>query len=232
MTGIQENVPAGGFITKVERQAKALQRYNVFIDDRFAFSVHEDIMIKYRLLKGTEVEPTELETILAAEERHKAYLSAVRLLASRLRSEYEIRTRLKEKEFEPVVIEDVISRLRMEGYLNDALFAEQMTKQRSESQKKGRQWIKQELKQKGISKEHIETALAGVKADMERDLAYALVAKRYKREWEEDPVKARRKIAGFLQRRGYTSAIVQQVLSKMPHPGRDSDEFVDFSEYD
>ncbi|MED4601733.1 RecX family transcriptional regulator [Paenibacillus validus] len=234
MTGYQESAPLGGFITKVERQARAQQRYNVFIDDKLAFSVHEDIMIKYRLLKGAQVESAEMERILAAEERHKAYLSAVRLLASRLRSEHEMRSRLKEKEFQPDVIEDVISRLRTEGYLNDALFAEQMAKQRSQSQKKGRHWIKQELKQKGVPKEHIETALAGVDAETEREAAYALVSRRYKREWEEDPSKARRKIASFLQRRGYTLTVVQQVLGKMPQRSMDDDDLaeLDLSEYE
>ncbi|WP_159884261.1 RecX family transcriptional regulator [Paenibacillus puerhi] len=217
MTDETVQAPLGGVITKVERQARAKQRYNVYLDDVFAFSVHEDLMVKYRLLKGTMIEPEEYGRILTEEERHRAYLSAIRLLSSRLRSEYEIRERLKQKEFEPEVIGHVTTRLRTEGYLDDALFAEMLTKQRSESQKKGRHWIKQELQQKGIPKEHISAALEQVNEDDETEAAYQLASKRYRKSWEEDPLKARRKLAGFLQRRGYSGSVVSRVMARMPH---------------
>ncbi|MEK8130154.1 RecX family transcriptional regulator [Paenibacillus filicis] len=229
MTEETERTPLEGVITRIERQPRSKQRYNIFLNDVFAFSVHEDLMIKYRLLKGVHIEAEEYTRILTEEERYRAYLSAIRLLSSRLRSEFEIRQRLKQKETEDEVIGHVISRLRNEGYLNDGLFAEMLAKQRSESQKKGRHWIKQELQQKGIPKDDILAALDQVDEKTETEAAYQLASKRYRRAWEEDPLKARRKIAGFLQRRGYSSSVVSQVMARMPH-GTGGEEWLELSE--
>lgn len=204
-----------GLITKVERQKRAGQRYNIFIDDIYALSVHEDILIKHQLMKGQTVEQDELQRVLEADERQRAYHDALRLLSSRLRSEHEISARLIQKGFGAEIAKDVVERLKSEGYLNDTLFAEMLTRQRLESQKKGRHWIKQELKQKGLSKEKITQAMEQVDEETEYEMALALASKRYKAELARDPLKAGRKLAGFLQRRGYPGHVVSRVLSRL-----------------
>ncbi|WP_127487547.1 RecX family transcriptional regulator [Paenibacillus ehimensis] len=212
-----------GLITKVERQRRGPHRYNIYIDESFAFSVHEDLMIKHRLLKGEAVEAAQLEQILAEDEAHKAYLDAIRLLSSRLRSEHEMKARLKQKGYTPEITAATVERLAKEGYLNDEQFAEQLAKQRLESQKKGRHWIKQELQQKGIRKDHIQAAMEQVDEETEFEMAYSLASKRYHSELAKDPLKARRKIAGFLQRRGYPGTVVSKVLARLPRKGPEGD---------
>lgn len=214
---------ASGVITKVEQQRRSRQRYNLFIDDKFAFSVHEDVLVKHRLLKGELVEASKLRQILYEEEINKAYLDAIRLLSGRLRSEHEMLTRLKQKGYSPEINQVTIERLQKEGYLNDSLFAEQLTKQRLESQKKGSRWIKQELKHKGINKKQITEALEQVDEETEYRMAYSLTMKRYGAELEKDALKARRKIIGLLQRRGYPGSVVSKVLSRLPVHGQEED---------
>ncbi|ALS21712.1 MULTISPECIES: RecX family transcriptional regulator [Paenibacillus] len=223
MTDHTDECLAPGVITKVEQQRRSRQRYNLFIDEKFAFSVHEDVLVKHRLLKGEVVDASRLQHILYEEEVHKAYLDAIRLLSSRLRSEHELLTRLKQKGYSPEIYQLTVERLRKEGYLNDSLFAEQLTKQRLESQKKGRRWIKQELQQKGIDKVHITEALEQVDEETEYRIAYQLTMKRYGAELEKDALKARRKIAGFLQRRGYPGAVVSKVLNRLPVQGQEEE---------
>lgn len=223
---------ASGVITKVEQQRRSRQRYNLYIDEKFAFSVHEDLLVKHRLLKGEVVDASQLQQILYEEEVNKAYLDAIRLLSSRLRSEHEMLTRLKQKGYSPEISQVTVERLRKEGYLNDSLFAEQLTKQRMESQKKGSRWIKQELQQKGINKEQIFEAMEQVNEETEYKMAYSLAMKRYGSELEKDASKARRKIAGFLQRRGYPNSVVGKVLSRLPGNAQGEEEWVetDFNE--
>lgn len=148
---MSEPVLASGIITKVERQARAQNRYNLYINDQYAFSVHEDVLIKYRLFKGEEIEKEQYEAIVLEEERQKAYLNAVRLLSSRLRTEHEIKTRLKQKSFSEEIVQETVERLKTEGYLNDSMFADQLTRQRLHSQKKGRHFIKQESRKRRVS---------------------------------------------------------------------------------
>lgn len=126
-----------GTITKIERQKRIKDRYNLFIDEQFAFSVHEDILIKQRLVKGTVISIEHFKVILHAQEKQQAYLDAIRLLSVRLRSEHELKARLKQKGYEPEIRAITLDRLRQEKYVDDGLFAEQLTMQRIRSQKKG-----------------------------------------------------------------------------------------------
>ncbi|MCZ8512293.1 RecX family transcriptional regulator [Paenibacillus filicis] len=219
-----------GIISKIERQKRAAHRYNVYIDDTFALAVHEDVLIKHRLLKGETVLEDDLKRILEAEEKSRAYLDAVRLLSSRLRSEHEMRTRLVQKGYGIELAQETTERLRQEGYLNDQLFADQLAKQRLQSQKKGRNWIKQELKQKGLSKDHIAQAMEQVDEATEYQMALSLASKRYASELAKDPLKAKRKIGGFLMRRGYAGSIVSKVLSQLKSAGHGAEEETDWNE--
>ncbi|WP_231506336.1 RecX family transcriptional regulator [Paenibacillus sp. UNC451MF] len=201
-----------GTITKIERQKRIKDRYNLFIDEQFAFSVHEDILIKHRLVKGTVISIDDFKVIIHAQEKQQAYLDAIRLLAVRLRSEHELKVRLKQKGYEPNISAITIERLRQEKYVDDMLFAEQLTMQRIRSQKKGRHWVKQELQHKGLQSQHIVHALEKVDEETEYRHAFDLVFKRYRTEFAEDSVKARRKAMGFLMRRGYSSSLVSRVM--------------------
>ena len=48
-------------ITKISIQKKAVDRYNIFLDDNYAFSVTEDILIKFNLRKGLTKQTKRLE---------------------------------------------------------------------------------------------------------------------------------------------------------------------------
>ncbi|CAG7624188.1 RecX family transcriptional regulator [Paenibacillus allorhizosphaerae] len=220
-----ENHNQTGLITKVERQKRSPHRYNIFVDENFSFSVHEDILIKYRLMKGEQLEEAGLRQILHAEEANRAYLDAIRLLSNRLRSEHEMRARLKQKGYDPDIVGKTMERLQNEKYLDDELFAEQLTRQRLESQKKGRYFIRQELQQKGIKKDTIHGAMELVDEETEFRMAFGLAEKRYASELNRDPVKARPKIAGFLQRRGYPGSVVSRVLKQLSVGKQEEEEW-------
>jgi regulatory protein len=179
--------------------------------------VHEDILIKYRLVKGSSVDKKEMNEIALAEDKQRAYLDAVRLLAARLRTELELITRLKQKGYEMPLIAVTIERLKREKYIDDQLFAEQLTKQRIHSQKKGRNWVKQELKQKGVNPDQIIHALDQIDKDAEYRGAYDLASRKYQSEAGKDRLKAKRKAMMFLQRRGYSIAVIQRVMKEIAH---------------
>ncbi|NHN28306.1 recombinase RecX [Paenibacillus sp. S3N08] len=205
-----------GTITKIERQKRAKDRYNLFIDEQFVFSIHEDVLIKYRLAKGSVINGEEMLLIVQAQDRQQAYLDAIRLLSFRLRSEYELKVRLKQKNYEPPTIEDTIDRLRREQYIDDSLFAEQLTEQRIHSHKKGRNWIKQELQQKGLRKEHITKALEQIDEVTEYTNAFTLIHKKYGASLspDTDVRNIQRKAISLLQRRGYSFSVVSRVMRK------------------
>ena len=58
-------------ITKVTSQ-KRKGRYNIFVDNEYAFSVSEKILTQFRLLKGTELTSEKIAQIKEAEADSKA----------------------------------------------------------------------------------------------------------------------------------------------------------------
>lgn len=56
-------------ITRLERQKKHPHRINVFLNDEYGFAIHEDIIVKYRLLKGKKISEADIEELLLADEK-------------------------------------------------------------------------------------------------------------------------------------------------------------------
>ena len=217
-----------GVITSVEKQKKQQHRYNVFVDDEFAFAVHEDVLMKHRLFKGQSVPPDRLAEVLRDEERQDAYVKAVRWLGSRPRTEKEIRSYLMRKEYEPATIDDCLKRLAEQKYVDDERFSRSLAEERLRRQGKGKQWIKQELLQKGVDKSTVQEAVGAIDADEEKASAAAVARKRWKTlSGQEDRVAAKRKLYAYLARRGFSAAAVREAVREAtagePSAGDDED---------
>lgn len=202
-------------ITLVEKQKNNKHRYNVFLDGAFAFSVHEDVMIKFRLVKGTAVDRDTLGTVVQEDERHRCYNEAIRYIGRSPRAVREVQQHLQRKGYAEELIVIVLERLAEHRYVDDGQFAKQWTEHRIVSQRKGRLWVKQELKDKGLTKEHIQTALANIDEETEFALAYELAVKKWRTTADGDAAARKRKLAAYLLRRGYSLAIVNRILAKL-----------------
>jgi regulatory protein len=202
-------------ITSVELHASDKQRFIIHLDGEPAFIVHEDLLVKYRLLKGETLTVQQVKEIEAEEDRTKAYLEGLSYLSRRPRSAKEVHQHLKRKAYPPEWINFAVQRLQEQGYLNDRQFAKQWTSHRIRSQKKGRLWIRQELAEKGIAKEQIAEAIQEVDKDTEYRNALELARRRWKGGDSVDERKQRQKLMAFLLRRGYPSSIVHRALREV-----------------
>lgn len=146
------------------------------------------------------------------EERARAYL--LRLLAHRPRSRAEALGRLQQKEFSRSVIEAVMGQAEQQGWLNDALFARLWLEDRLMRKPKSRRALEGELSAKGIERAQMERAFACVPID-EEALAERLARERLPRYANDDRHRRARKLAGFLQRRGFASHVIYRVLKKI-----------------
>jgi len=147
-------------ITKISSQKKNVDRYNIFLDETFAFGVDEEVLIRYQLKKGKELSELEITQIQYEEEIGKAFQAAIHYLSFRMRSETEISDHLKKKEWEEPIIQAVLHRLRERQYVNDLEFAYAYVRTQVNGGRKGPSVIRQELRQKGIAEQHIEEAMA------------------------------------------------------------------------
>jgi regulatory protein len=218
-------LPEQGVITMVELQSRNKRRYNIYINDEYAFSVHEDTMLKYQLFKGADIDAAGIESILQAEERNSAYIRALGLLARRPHGERELRRKLEVSGSGTDAIDHAVERLTTEGYIDDNAFAKQFTEQRVAFNRKGRLFIRQELQQKGIGKEDIAEAIESVDPKAEYDAALHLA----KRKWASTsgtPIDKSRKTVAFLMRRGFPQQVAMQSMREAANGESDCSEDV------
>ena len=146
-------------ITKISTQKKTDDRYNIYLDEKFAFGVDEEVLIRFDLRKGKELTEQEITQIQYEDEIRKALNSAINYLSFRMRSKLEIHNHLKKKDWEEPVINEVLNKLTELRYVDNLEFSLAYVRTQVNGAKKGPTVIVRELKQKGISAEHIETAM-------------------------------------------------------------------------
>ena len=81
-------------ITKITQQKKDHERYNIFLDKKYAFSVHETVLVKFGLTKGMSLEDWSIDEMVYEDEIRKAFNRALHYLGFRMRSEHEVKQKL------------------------------------------------------------------------------------------------------------------------------------------
>ncbi|MBI3318574.1 MAG: regulatory protein RecX [Candidatus Omnitrophica bacterium] len=146
----------------------------------------------------------------------KARASGLRLVKFRPRSESEFRQRLSRKGFGSETVLAVVEEFKRRDLLNDEKFARLFASHQMAHKPMGRAGLLTLLKAKGV-----EGGLAGAavsQAAGEEDefaLARELAAKRVAATRGVKPDALKRRLFGFLSRRGFSSEVVYKVLREV-----------------
>ncbi|TCJ04021.1 recombination regulator RecX [Cytobacillus praedii] len=202
-------------ITKITVQQKKTDRYNIFLDEKYAFSVEEDVLIKHQLKKGLELDEFSLSEIAYQDDIRKSYNLAIQYLARRMRSEAEVRKALKDKEVDESIIQEVIHRLYEYSFLNDEEFAIAYVRTAMNTTDKGTDLIRRELKEKGISENIAERALKEYPFEQELETAIKLCEKFVQKNTRDSSRIMKQKLEQLLFRKGFPLSIIQTALSEM-----------------
>ncbi len=204
-------------ITKISVQKKNQSRYNIFLDNVYAFAVDEDTLIKYHLVKGKELSDQDLTRIQHEDEIRKAYHSAIQFLSYRMRSALEIRVHLQRKEWSDSIIDAVLQELTDRKYIDDYEFAKAYVRTYANSGKKGPIVLKRELTNKGISEDTINAALEEYNKEHQVEDAIRLgdkYAVQYKKLSER---MLKRKLEYILSTKGFPFDIIQAALEAIDY---------------
>jgi regulatory protein len=217
-------------ITKITTQQKNQDRFNIFLDEEFAFSVESDVLIKFQLRKGMELDEFGLLEVRYHDDIRKAYNHAINLLAKRMRSEKEITDYLKQKEMDEPVINEVIHKLVAQSYLNNEEFAFAYVRTQVNTTDKGPVVIKMELKEKGIAEEILNRALKQFSPEDQVEKAVKLAGKFFAKNAKDSDRILRQKLESLLTRKGYSFEIIQIAVNET-FPEKDSDEEMEAVRY-
>ncbi|WP_429971350.1 recombination regulator RecX [Fructilactobacillus sp. Tb1] len=145
-------------VTKVEAQ-KRPGRYNVYLNEKYAFPISEEVLIKFSIFKGTELTHEEIEQIKVADSISKLYGKAVDFISYRQRTEKEVRDKLKTLSEDEFAIDSTIKKLIEIRLIDDENYANSYVRQTADGQAKGPIEAKRYLMQKGVSETLILNAL-------------------------------------------------------------------------
>jgi regulatory protein len=147
------------------------------------------------------------------KELTRAKNAAYRYLSYRPRSYAEVEKKLRDKGFGDVVVRTVLSDLIRLGYIDDEKFADQWVQSRVRLRGLGRRRIEQELRDKGVDRETVRRALAGVlTVDLESETARKAAERKLSTMKTLDREAKRRRLAGFLERKGYSFGVIRSIL--------------------
>jgi regulatory protein len=200
-----------GTITALETQVRHNDRVNVSLDGAFAFGLNASIVLEQRLYVGQELSEDDVRALRQSEDVSTATQAAIRLVAHQARTESELRKRLARNGFPAPAIEAAIERMREWNYLDDQDFARRWVESREGHRPRSASMIKRELVGKGVDAETAEQIVDEAEID-EYKIALDLGLKWAARPVREDPEARRRRLAAYLQRRGFGWDIVRRVL--------------------
>lgn len=211
-------------ITKITTQKKRQDRYNIFLDNVYAFAVDEQVFISYDLRKGLSLSNETIEEIISAEGYQKSYGMAIRYLGFRMRSIKEMETYLEGKEIGRLEIEKIIVALLDKNLLNDEQFANAFVKDRKNQTIKGPIVISRELREKGISEKLTSQALAHYSYEEQYEKVLKWAKKQEERRSNDSHRKQKDQIKLKIMQKGFNGDIVNDVLAALNSEIDDTEE--------
>lgn len=200
-------------ITAIQEVTKA--KVKVFIDYEFAFVLYKGELRTYGIVEEKEISEETYQVILDEVLTKRARLRCMYLLKSRDYTQHGLREKLRREYYSEEIIERAVSYVASYGYVDDRRYARAYIGYASKN--KSRKQIEVDLIQKGVSKEDVTDAfeeLAGSDAlEAEESLIRALLVKKHYKN-EEANMEERRKIIGFLYRKGFSLDKIYKVVGE------------------
>ncbi len=167
-------------------------------------------MVAAWLSPGQMLSDEKIATLQAEDAREVAMQKALRFLGYRARSTQEVRANLEKNEIPEATIEFTLTRLQESGLLNDQEFAQAWIENRNAFRPRSHRALALELRRKGLDREIVDDAIkiSGDENTLALDAAQKYVRKVQALAWPE----FRKKLGGFLGRRGFSYGIIAPVL--------------------
>lgn len=195
-------------VTGIEALTK--QKCRVELDGQLSFVVYKGELSRYQIIEQEEFSDEQYQKLLKEVLSKRARLRAMHLLTSKDRTEEELRRQLQKDGHPAEVVECALDYVKSYGYVDDRKYAERYAV--CFSGKKSLNAIKWELQRKGVSGDYIEEALSGYQQKDETEEIIRLIQKKWKP--KEEPEKQRRRICGYLIRKGYSIADIRKAFKK------------------
>ncbi|MGH7623203.1 MAG: regulatory protein RecX [Gemmatimonadaceae bacterium] len=180
-------------------------RFDISVDGRSLATLSLDSIERLGLAVGGSIAGLE-ERISHEAAALRVYDRALDVLAFRSRASRELERSLVQKGEPPDLVVRAIARLTEQGLLDDAAFAESFTRARVLGAQQSKRRVRQELARRGVARDVSEVAIVTVFREEEvheREVVERAARKKLATLRKLEPTVRRRRLYGFLARRGY-----------------------------
>lgn len=211
--------PQPGPITALREHPRRSGRYLLEIGGVPAGPVSVESIAELGLRPGVTLDAAGLERALAATRRVACFDHAVDALARRARSRRELERWLGQRGHAPDAVEAATERLAALGLLDDRAFATGFAQTRAKGRGFGARRIAAELARRGVARGVVDEALAALRESegegTETEALEAAAAKRARSLAGLEPEVARRRLVGWLVRRGFAAGAAARVARRL-----------------
>lgn len=187
-------------------------KYKVFIGDN-NYIIYEDIILKYNILSKDTISEKDLNLYLKDNQFFEAYYKAVSYINVKLRSSKEIDKYLN-KDFSKKIIDDVVEKLKKDGYLNEDVYAEAFINDQINLKVVGPIKIKKELLKLGISEPVIDNHLVCYTKDLQYNKIKKVIEKELKLNKNKSSLMLKNKILKNLIDKGFYNEDIVLCMEK------------------
>lgn len=196
--------------------SKSKEVFEVVFEDETKLLLNYNIFEKYKVSVDMDFSETEIQEMKYFSDIERAKSRAINYISGKLKTKYEVRLKLKEKDFTEDIIDEVINILEKEEYLNDRLYCEVFIEDKKQLNGYGKNKIKSLLIQKGVSKSVFEDFLDEFEYEEEFDNALKMGIKKLNLlSNEEDVFKKKQKLINYLAYRGFSFDVINDVLREI-----------------
>jgi len=210
-------------IQKISTRGASGDRLEIVMDDGRKIALPAELVIRLGMAAGDELSEEQLVRLEEKDLSWRAREAALNLLSYRARSRAELEQRLQRKGFPSELVDRCLTELESRGFVDDAAFTMSFVRDRIRGKPKGGRRIAQELRARGIDQDAAGPVIDEVMLAedvTELDLTRA-AADRWRARPGEEPLRARRRLYGFLMRRGFSAEAVRTVLEERTGSGRE-----------
>ncbi len=202
-------------ITAITIQKKNKQRVSVFLDQKFAFSLELEVVLRHHLKVNQTLTQDVMTQLIKEHDFAHWYNAALKLISIRPRAQKEITDYFKKHEVGEQTQIQVLTKLIDRKFIDDAAFARWFVEQRQTFRPKSARVIMWELKQKGVPTALAQQASAGSGVS-EYETAISLITKKLPRWGKLPKQQQKQKIHSFLATRGFGWEVISQIFKELP----------------
>ena len=184
--------------------------FMIYIDNEYKFCLYKGEIKRFKLEIGSHISSDTVNIILDEFIYKRARERALYIIERNLKTEYEIRQKLKEAKYPEDIIERVIEMLIKYDFINDYNYAKMYIDYKVNS--KSITAIKNDLYKKHISNDIVSSILEESQID-ESELIINLLEKKYYKFNLQD-LEDKRKVINKLMYKGFKYNSIEEAINK------------------